>query len=160
MIPETYGNAYEIHQSPGYVAIRYEQIHETRLIPLDTRPHPGQAIRTYMGDARGHWEGDTLVAETINFKEGLTYYPGALRNAFRGVDSAALRLIERFKPISPNVVEWAVTVDDSSTWERPWTFAMNLTRADRTQQPYEYACHEGNYGLRNMLLAARAAERP
>jgi len=117
MIPEAYGNAYEIHQSPGHVAIRYEQIHETRLVPLDGRPHSGNAVRSYMGDARGRWEGNTLVVETTNFKQGLTFYPGALRTAFRGAESVTLRLTERFTKVSPQIVRWSVTVDDATTWE-------------------------------------------
>ena len=148
MMPAIYGNSYQIVQGPGYVAIRYEMIHETRLIPLDGRPHQGQAIRTYMGDARGHWEHNVLVVETTNFDP---------RSAYRGA-SDRLRLIERFKPVAPNMVEWSVTSDDPLTWTRPWTFAMHLTK-DATQLPFEYACHEGNYGLRNILSAARAEEK-
>ena len=159
MIPETYGDAYEIHQAPGYVAIRYEQIHEARIIPVDQRPHVGRALQAYMGDARGRWDGDTLVVETTNFKDRPTFPTGASRAAFRGVDLMALRIVERFMPMTPRVVLWSVTVDDATTWVRPWTFAMNLTKADRSQQPYEYACHEGNYGLRNILGTARALEQ-
>ena len=122
-------------------------IHETRIIPLVARAHVGQSIRAYMRDARGHWEGDTLVVETTNFKDQIAY---------RGSDGATLRLIERFKRAGPDTVKWAVTADDPHTWGRPWTFAMNLTRKDQSQQPFEYACHEGNYGLRNILSAARA----
>jgi hypothetical protein len=151
MMPAIYGSSYQIHQGPGFVAIRYEMIHETRIIPVDARPHVGKSIRTYMGDARGHWEGDTLVVETTNFKD---------QTAYRGSDGATLRLIERFKSIAPNTVEWSVTANDPSTWVRPWTFAMNLTKKDQSQQPFEYACHEGNYGLRNILSAARAGEKP
>jgi hypothetical protein len=158
MMPEAYGDVYQVHQGPGYVAIRYEQIHETRVVPLDGRSHASRAIQMYMGDPRGHWDRDTLVVETTNFREQLSYGPSSLRLAFRGVDSAALRLMERFKPIGPKTIEWSVTVDNASTWTRPWTFAMNLTGVARGQQPYEYACHEGNYGLRNMLGAARTLE--
>jgi hypothetical protein len=150
MMPAIYGSSYEIVQGPGYVGIVYEMIHETRIIPLVTRAHVGQSIRAYMGDARGHWEGDTLVVETTNFKDQIAY---------RGSDGATLRLIERFKRVGPDAVEWAVTADDPHTWGRPWTFAMNLTRKDQSQQPFEYACHEGNYGLRNILSAARAEEK-
>jgi hypothetical protein len=150
MMPAIYGNAYQIHQGPGYVAIRYEMVNETRVIPLDGRPHVGSTIREYMGDARGHFEGNTLVIETTNFKD---------QTAYRGANPDALRLIERFKPIAPDTVEWSVTVNDPTTWMRPWTFAMNLTKKDATQQPFEYACHEGNYGLRNILSAARAEEK-
>jgi hypothetical protein len=148
MMPAIYGNSYEIHQGPGFVAIRYEMIHETRIIPLDQRAHVGSKIKSYMGDARGSWDGSTLVVETTNF------LPQA---ANRGA-SENLRLVERFKPVGPNRVEWSVTSDDAATWARSWTFAMNLTK-DATQAPFEYACHEGNYGLRNILSAARAEER-
>ena len=147
MTPAIYGNSYQIHQGPGSVAIRYEMIHETRLIPLDGRPHVGQTLKTYMGDARGHFEGTTLVVETTNFDA---------RTAYRGA-SERLRLVERFKPVAPDKVEWSVTSDDAATWTRPWTFAMYLTK-DPTQSPFEYACHEGNYGLHNILSAARAEE--
>lgn len=147
MMPAIYGSSYEIVQSPSSVAIVYEMVHEARVIPLDRRAHVGTAIRTYMGDARGHWDGDTLVVETTNIKEAIAY-----RNA-----SLTLRLIERFTPIAEGL-EWSVTLDDPATWTRPWTFAMVLTKKDASQRPFEYACHEGNYGLRNILSAARAEE--
>ncbi len=150
MMPAIYGSSYRIVQGPGYVGIIYEMIHETRIIALGGRPHPAKIIRAYMGDAKGHWDGDTLVVETVNFKD---------QSAYRGADGGTLRLIERFKPVGPSTTEWSVTVDDPSTWTRPWTFAMNLTKKDESQQPFEYACHEGNYGLRNILSAARAADR-
>jgi hypothetical protein len=148
MLPAIYGNQYQIVQSPGYVAILYEMIHETRIIPINGGPHLNGQIRAYMGDARGRWEGNTLVVETTNFKGELAY---------RGANPGTLRLIERFTRISPDKVRWAVTVDDAQTWTRPWTFAMPLTR-DSTPLP-AYECHEGNYGLRNILSAARAEER-
>jgi hypothetical protein len=147
MMPAIYGNSYEIVQGPGFVAISYEMVNETRVIPLDTRPHVGPAIREYMGDARGHFEGDTLVVETANFTDKVPY---------RG-SSDRLRLIERFTPTNAKTVEWSVTFDDPSTWTRPWTFAMNLTRT--SERPFEYACHEGNYAMRNLLGIARAEER-
>jgi hypothetical protein len=149
MMPAIYGNSYQITQAPGYVAIRYEMIHETRLIPLDGRPHVGKDVRLYMGDPRGHWDGNTLVVETA---ADIVGYGSPDRGA-----SESLRIVERFTPSAPRVVLWSVTLDDPRTWTRPWTFAMNLTR-DATQQPFEYACHEGNYGLRNILSAARAEE--
>jgi len=149
MMPAIYGNSYQIVQGPGYVAIRYEMIHETRLVPLDARPHVNDNIHTYMGDARGRWDGNTLVVETTNFDS---------RSAYRGAGER-LRLIERFEPVAPDKVLWSVTVDDPSTWVRSWTFAMNLSK-DATQAPFEYACHEGNYGLRNILSAARSEESP
>jgi len=103
-----------------------------------------------MGDARGHFEGNTLVVETTNFKDQIAY---------RNANGETLRIVERFTPLNPGTVEWSTAVDDPSTWTRPWTFAMNLTKKDASQQVFEYACHEGNYGLRNILSAARAEER-
>ncbi len=147
MMPAIYGNSYQIMQSPDAVTITYEMIHDTRVIPLDGRPHVAPAIRQYLGDARGHWEGNTLVVETTNFND---------RVPFRG-SSQELKLIERFTPLGPDTLEWSVTFDDPHTWARPWTFAMNLTH-DESQPLFEYACHEGNYGLRNMLSAARAED--
>ncbi len=149
MMPAIYGSSYEIVQGPDFVAIVYEMVHEARVIPLAPRPHVGKGIRTYMGDPRGHWDGDTLVVETTNFKD---------ETAYRNASGETLRLIERFKAVGPNGVEWSVTVNDPSTWARPWTFAMMLTKKDASQRPFEYACHEGNYGLRNILSAARAEE--
>ena len=150
MMPAIYGSSYEIVQAPNFVAIVYEMVHETRVIPLDGQPHVGKGVTSYMGDARGRWEGETLVVETTNFKDQIAY---------RNANGETLRLIERFTPIGPNSVEWSVTVDDPTTWTKPWTFAMNLTKKDATQRPFEYACHEGNYGLRNILSAARAEEK-
>ena len=149
MMPAIYGNAYDITQAPGTVAIRYEMIHETRVIQLDDSPRPAKSITSYMGSARGHWEGNTLVVVTKNFNE---------RGAYRNANPDSYTLIERFTPIGPNKVLWAVTIDDSATWAKPWTFEMNLTK-DASQPLFEYGCHEGNYGLRNILSAARAEEK-
>jgi hypothetical protein len=149
MMPAIYGNSYDISQGPGYVVIRYEMVHEARVIPLDGRPHASQSLRFYMGDAVGRWEGKTLVVETTNFTD---------KTPYRG-SSEQLKLTERFTPVGPETVEWSVTFDDPHTWVRPWTFAMNLSKVDATQEPFEYACHEGNYGLRNILAAARAEEK-
>jgi hypothetical protein len=148
MMPAIYGNSYQIQQSPGYVTITYEMIHDTRVIPLDDRPHLPSSMRQYLGDARGRWDGNTLVIETTNFTDKVPY---------RG-SSEQLRLIERFTPLGPDTLEWSATFDDPRTWAKPWTFVMNLTH-DESQPPFEYACHEGNYGLRNILTAARAEER-
>jgi hypothetical protein len=148
MMPAIYGASYQIVQAPGYVAIRYEMIHETRIIPVDGTTRAA-GIPSYMGDPVGHWDGDTLVVETKNFKD---------EGAYRGANGATLRLIERFTRISPNQVRWAVTVDDPETWTKPWTFAMPLTMDD-SQGVLEYSCHEGNYGLRNILSGARAEEK-
>ena len=148
MMPAIYGNQYQIVQAPGYVAILYEMIHETRVIPLDGREPVGQGIRQDMGDARGRWEGDTLVVTTKNFKE---------RSAYRNANAETLTLTERFQRIAHDKVRWTVTVDDPSTWTKPWTFSLPLT-ADPNPLPL-YECHEGNYGLKNILSAARAEEQ-
>jgi hypothetical protein len=163
MMPAIYGNSYQIAQGPGYVAIGYEMVNELRVIPIDafdtlgsagerSRPVDGRenlapAIRAYMGYARGRFDGATLVVETTNFTDKVPY---------RG-SSDKLRLIERFTPVAPNIVEWSVTFEDPATWARPWTFAMNLTKTN--EPPFEYACHEGNYAMRNILGIARAEER-
>jgi hypothetical protein len=149
MLPAIYGDSYQIIQGPGYVGIRYEMIHETRVIPLDNHPHVGKSIGLDMGDARGHWDGETLVVETTNFRD---------RSAYRNANAGTLRLVERFTRTAPNTVEWAVTVDDPSTWVRPWTFALPLTIND-AEPVLEYACHEGNYAVHNMLSATRAEDR-
>ena len=145
MSPAIYGNAYDITQAPGMVAIRYEMIHETRIVPLDNSPRPN--LLPYMGVARGHWEGDTLVVESTNFKEGSRFRNG----------SAKLRLVERFTPVAADKIEWSLTVIDPDTWTRPWTYGMLLSQ-DPDQQLFEYACHEGNYAMRNILSAGRAAD--
>ena len=149
MLPGQYGNSYEIVQAPGIVAIRYEMVHETRVIPLDGQAHASRALHMDMGDARGHWDGDTLVVETTNFRA---------RSVYRNADPDTLRLVERFTRTGANRIEWSVTIDDPSTWTRPWTFAIPLTRTDR-EPVFEYACHEGNQAITNILGAARAAER-
>ena len=152
MMPAIYGNAYQIMQTPDSVVIRYEMIHETRVIPLDGRPHVSKAIRGYLGDARGHWEGDTLVVETTNFTNRTHF---GYNNRY---NSESFTLTERFTPTAPGRVQWEVTFNDPEVWTRPFTFAMPLTRDD-TQQIFEYACHEGNLGLEHILTAARAEEK-
>jgi hypothetical protein len=157
MMPVIYGNSYQIIQAPGYVAIRYEMIHETRIVPLDNRSHVGSGIRSYMGDARGHWEGSTLVVETTNFNGKNASDVAGYGSADRGA-TPDLRIVERFKPLAAGALEWSVTFNDAATWTRPWTFAMTLTK-DESQPVFEYACHEGNYGLSGILSAARASEK-
>jgi hypothetical protein len=148
MIPVMYGNVYQIVQSPGYVVITYEIVHEARVIPLDGRPHVGAAIHEYMGDARGHFERDTLVVETTNFT-ALT--------AYRGANPERLKITERFRRVAPDKIAWSATLDDPTTWTKPWTIAMPLTLDPQPAMAFE--CHEGNYGVRNILSGARAAER-
>ena len=149
MIPVMYGNTYDIVQTPGYVVITYEIIHETRIIPLDPRRHVGPRIRQHMGDPRGHWEGTTLVVETTNFTRAAAY---------RGADPATLRVTERFTRLSDDTIAWSATIDDAATWTRPWTIAMPLTK-DPQGGVMPFECHEGNYGFQNILSGARAEER-
>jgi hypothetical protein len=148
MMPLIYGNAYDITQGPGYVAIRYEMVHEARIIPLDGAARVAPEIRFYMGDARGRWEGDTLVVETTNIREQAAY----------GNASGDLKIVERFTPIDENTLSWEVRFEDPATWVAPWALEMPLKRSAEAT-PFEYACHEGNRGLENILSSARAAER-
>ena len=149
MLPTIYGNAYQIIQAPGTVAITMEMIHETRVIALTGQPHPHTDVHLDMGDARGHWEGDTLVVETTNFRD---------RSVYQNANAERLRLVERFTRTGASTVRWQVTVDDPTTWTKPWTFAMPLTRDD-SQPMQAYECHEGNYGVPNILSATRAEEK-
>jgi hypothetical protein len=154
VFPNIYSSGMEIMQAPGLVVIRHEMVHETRIVPLDGRPRPSPSIRSYMGDARGRWEGATLVVETTNFN-GLT---GSLaRNGNGNPTSTALRLVERFTRRDSNTLDYSVVVEDPQTWVRPWTVAFPLTR-DPGYRIFEYACHEGNYAIANMLGGFRAAE--
>ena len=148
-MPMGYNNGLQIVQAPGYVVLTKEIIHEARIIPLDERRHLGPKLTQWLGDSRGHWEGDTLVVEVTNFNGKVD---------FRG-SSPSLRLIERYTRIGPDVVEYRATIEDPITWTRPWTIAFPLRKDDSQYELVEYACHEGNYGLTNILSAARAQER-
>jgi hypothetical protein len=149
MMPAIYGNSYEIVQAPGVVAIRYEMVHETRIIPLEGSGSINLPVRAHMGFARGRFEGDTLVVETTNFRD---------ESVYRGANPDRLRLIERFRPIGGGRLEWSVTVEDPTTWTKPWTFSLPLT-ADPDERIVAYECHEGNRAMANILSAARADER-
>jgi len=140
-----YNSYYQIVQTPAAVVLHSEKIHDARIIPLDGRPHAPSSIRTWLGDSRGRWQGDTLVVETVN-----------LRRSFL-IASDRLKLIERFTRVGPHTLHYEITVDDPETWTRPWTFMIPLRRTD--QAIYEYACHEGNMGLAGILSGARAEER-
>jgi hypothetical protein len=154
MLPTAYNMGTQIFQFPGHVVIQNEMIHEVRIIPTDGRPHISSAIRQYMGDSRGHWDGDTLVIETTNFngKVGLT------RNGNTLLTSSDLRLVERLTRVGPRTLRYEATVHDPKTWTRPWTVSLPLTEHPEYQM-FEYACHEGNYAVRNILSAERAAEK-
>ena len=158
IIPVVYDNGNQILQAPGYVVIRNEMIHESRVIPLDGRPHVSENIRMYLGDSRGHWEGNTLVIETTNLtdKDAIgsngAGYPGD-----PGHHSANLRLIERLTRVDANTLNYQATVDDPATWTKPYTLLIQLKR-DNNYQLLEYACHEGNYAMTDILSGARADE--
>jgi hypothetical protein len=147
MFPTGYNNNIQILQAPGYVTITHEMMHDTRIIPLDGRPHLSPAIRHYMGDSRARWEGNVLVIDVSNFHPNTSY---------RG-SSDTLHLIERYTRVAPDLLRYEVTIDDPHTYVRPWTAVLDLAPQ---KDIFEYACHEGNLGLRNILSAARAEERP
>ncbi len=149
MMPGVYNNGLQIVQSPGFVAIQKEMIHETRVIPTDARPHVGPDVTQWLGDSRGWWEGDTLVVEVTNFN-GRVSYRGAGEN---------MTLVERYTRTGPDTLEYEFTVDDPAIWTRPWTATFTFGKDDDQYELVEYACHEGNYGMRNILSGARADER-
>jgi hypothetical protein len=150
MLPAIYNAGNQIVQAPGYVIIVNEMIHDARVVPLDGSPHVGGAIRQWLGDSRGFWNGDTLVVETTNFTD---------RTAVGGVQhSAALKTTERFTRLADDRLLYEVTVEDPETWAAPWTLALPLAREDDYGM-FEYACHEGNRAMANILSGARAAER-
>jgi hypothetical protein len=145
LLPGLYNNNIRITQAPGVVAIVHEMVHETRIVPLDGSDFSGTG--GYMGESRGHWEGDTLVVETRNFNGKI---------AFRGA-GANLRLTERYTRVGPGTIDFRLTFEDETQWTQPWTVAYLMRTAEG--ELYEYACHEGNYGLRNILENARAEEK-
>jgi hypothetical protein len=150
IFPTIYNNTSQIVQGPGYIAMRYEMIHDVRVIPLDGGPHVSPAIRSYFGDSRGHWEGDTLVVDVTNFPAARVNYRGA---------GAGLHVTERFRRVDAKTVHYEVTVEDPTTFSRPWTAALSLEIDGRLAQVPEYACHEGNYAMFNILNGARAEEK-
>ena len=145
-VPTGYDNNYEIVQTPGYVAILQEQMHETRVIPLNGSPHLDSGVPQWLGDSRGRWEGNTLVVETTNFSDQATF-EGSTRN---------MRLVERWTRVADDRIDYRFTVEDPATWTRPWSAAIAWTA---TGNLYEYACHEDNYGLYGILAGARAQEK-
>jgi hypothetical protein len=146
-LPTGYNNNYQIFQTPGYVVIVVEMIHDHRIIPIDGRSHVGRDIRQLNGDSRGRWEGDTLVVETTNFTDKVD---------FRG-SRENLHLVERFTRVDRDTIDYRFTVADPTTWAREWTGVLPLRRIDGPV--YEYACHEGNIGMDGILSGARADDR-
>jgi hypothetical protein len=150
MLPTLYNFGNEIVQAPGVVVIRNEMIHETRVIPLDGRPHVGKGLQTYMGDSRGHWDGDTLVVETTNLNNKT--------GTGGGFFSDAAVLTEKFRRISKDELSYDLTVNDPKTWTAPFTIHMPY-KEDPSYTIYEYACHEGNYMMVDALTGARTLEK-
>ncbi len=141
-----YQSYFDITQGPGVFVLRSEMIHDARIFQIGAGPHLSPSIRQYHGDSRAHWEGDTLVVSTINFSNA----------AFRG-STDNLRLTEKFRRTAEDTIEWTLTIDDPTLWSRPWTLMIPLKKTG--EQMFEFACHEGNYGLPAILSGARAQER-
>jgi hypothetical protein len=154
VLPVPYGNGNRILQTPDAFIISYEMIHDTRVVPLDGRPHIGKGIRQYLGDSRGHWEGNTLVVETTNFTDQTSL--GGNGNGLR--HSQAMRMIERFTRTASDVLQYSITIDDPKTYVRPWTLSIPLISPPGFQ-PLPYECHEGNGAVKYILSAERAVDK-
>ena len=159
MLPAQYNNGYQIIQIPGYVVIRYEMIHDVRIIPLDGRPHLGKPITQWNGDPRGRWEGNTLVVETTNYNGRGMFATSAASGRLRGVpQSDATRIVERFTRVSAKTIQYEATIEDPKVFAKSWKIAFPLNRDD-SYEIYEYGCHETNYTMFNELTAGRAKDR-
>jgi hypothetical protein len=159
MFPAGYNNAYQIIQVPGYVVILYEMIHEARVIPLDGRGHLPASVGLWNGDAVGRWEGETLVVDTTNFNGKGWIATSAAGGRIKGIpQSTAARVVERFTRVDEDTIHYEVTIDDPNAYTRPWKVAIPLHR-DPTYVIYEYACHEGNEAVANILAGGRAREK-
>ena len=159
MFPAGYNNSYQILQTPGYVVIFYEMIHETRIIPVDGRPHLPASVRQWNGDSRGHWEGNTLVVDTTNYNGKGWIATSAATGRIKGIpQSESLHVVERFTRADKNTILYKVTINDPNVYTQPWTLAIPLSR-EENYKIYEYACHEGNHAIENVLGAGRAAEK-
>lgn len=155
MFPAAYNAAYQIIQGPGHVALIYEMIHEARIIPVDGSAHLPATVRHWNGDSRGRWEGDTLVVEVTNYNGKANIATTALSGRIRNVDQGdQARVVERFTRVSADRINYEVTIEDPQVYTRPWKVAMPLTRDD-TYQIYEYACHEGNHAMVDILRGGR-----
>lgn len=159
MLPAGYNNAYRIVQSPGYVAIHYEMIHDVRIIPLDTRPHLPSAITQWNGDSRGHWEGSTLVVDITNYNGRSAISTSAAGGRIKGIHQTRnAHVEERFTRTAADVITYQMRITDPEMYTQPWTVEIPLTQ-ERDYTLYEYACHEGNTAVRNILSGGRAVDR-
>jgi len=154
-----YDSRVQLFQVPGYVVLFNEMIHETRVVPLDGRPHVPDTIRQWTGDSRGLWEGDTLVVETTNLSDQTNYGGTAFGDPYYRLPllGANMHLVERFRRVDANTIAYEFTVDDPTTFSKPWSVAMPMRRTDGPL--YEFACHEGNRGLAGMIRTTRLTER-
>jgi len=156
MLPPAYNANFQILQSPEHVVLRHEMMHDVRLIPIDGPAVPSRAVQQLAGIARGHWDGDTLVVTTTNFTSK-TNFRGSPQSTRQDIfASETMRVVERFKLTGPDTIDYRFTVDDPSVWTRSWSGEAPLRRFEGPI--YEYGCHEGNYGLANILRAARVQE--
>ncbi|PYS40135.1 MAG: hypothetical protein DMG14_11580 [Acidobacteria bacterium] len=159
MFPAGYNNAYQIVQIPGYVVILYEMIHEARIIPMDARPHLPSTIKLWNGDARGRWEGNTLVIDTTNYNDKGWIATSAATGRIKGIpQSERLHVVERFTRVNRDTINYEVTIDDPNVYTQPWKVAIPLSR-DPEYRIFEYACQEGNHAVENVLSGGRAAEK-
>ncbi len=159
MFPAGYNNAYEIIQTAGFVTIVYEMIHEARIIPLDNRPHPHPRVQSWVGDSVGRWDGDTLVIDTTNYNNKGWIATSAAGGRIKGIPHTdKLHVVERLRRISRDEILYSATIEDLDIYTRPWTVSFPLT-LDPEYRIYEYACHEGNYSIENILRGARAQEK-
>src|SRR5213594_4108924 len=151
-LPTIYNNDFQIYQSPGYVVIGPEMIHSARIIPLDGRPHIGPTLKQWLGDTRGHFEGNTLVLETTNFRsdDGTVY---------QGANPATYTITERFTRVADDTINYEFTINDPTTWTKPWTAVIPWSKIDPKEQMYEYMCHEDNFDIVHLLTGARAREK-
>jgi hypothetical protein len=151
-LPTIYNNDFQIVQSPGVVAIAPEMIHSARIIPLDGRPHLNKGFNQWLGDSRGHWDGTTLVIETTNFRtdDGVT---------FQGTNPATFKITERLTRVDATSINYEFTVEDPSTWTKPWTALIPWSKIDPAEQMYEYACHEDNFDIVHFLTGARNRQK-
>jgi hypothetical protein len=151
-LPTIYNNDFQIVQSPGFITIAPEMIHSARIIPVDGRPHLNKALKQWLGDSRGHWDGTTLVVETTNFRSD----DGVI---FQNANPATFKITERFTRVAADSLNYEFTVEDPATWTRPWTALIPWNKVDPDEQMYEYACHEDNFDIVHFLTGARKREK-
>jgi hypothetical protein len=158
MFPAGYNNAYRIVQTPGYVVIHFEMIHEARVVPIDGRPHLPAHVRLWNGDPRGRWDGETLVVDTTNYNDKGWIATSAATGRIKGIpQTESLHVVERFTPIDANTIDYEATIEDPAMFTRPWTVSIPLHR-NSSYRMYEYACHEGNRAVEGTLRGARSEE--